>query len=167
MQDGLQCIYEYRLLVGKRDALAIPLTESESERLQLLEAALPAGIPTVDERNRATRLSAPLPVRLMFRGQLVVGSLRNASRQGLAMALDEPPGLGEVGVVHVSEPLHGIDYSFPGRVVARVLRGTIAIGWAFVGVPSQVRQGNRSSGVWHSEDKAASLAPTRLAGSRR
>jgi hypothetical protein len=69
----------------------------------------------------------------------------------MAVITAEPPVLGQRLVVRIEDPMHGIEYVFPARVISRVVKGLPAMGVAFEGVPSQVRLGNRNSGVWRND----------------
>lgn len=167
MGDKLERIYEYRVLRGKRDSLGLQLSSAEQARLMRLENSLPTGIPTADDRNPYTLLTTPLPARLTVGGQLVQGVLRNVSADGLAIVLDPPPPLNQTGLVHVSESLHGIEYHFPGRIVARVVKGLTSVGIAFEGVPSQMRLGSRRSGVWRQDEAVDARAESGLRGTSK
>ncbi len=151
MGDKLERIFEYRVLHAKERELQIPLTQSESSRLERLRHQLPSRVPSLDDRDPFTLLTTPLPVQFVAAGRFGAGVLRNASAIGLAIATAEPPELGQRLIVHVQEPLHGLEYTFPCRVISRVLKGVTSMGLVFEGVPSHARIGGRSSGVWRSD----------------
>jgi hypothetical protein len=159
MGDKLARIFEYRVLYAKHRELQIPLTSNEDARLVRLRQQLPDRVPSLDERDVFTVLAAPLPAHFVAAGHFGSGTLRNASAVGLAIAtFEEPPGLGQRLILHVQEPEQAIEYTFPCRVVVRVVKGTPSMGVMFEGVPSQVRVG-QSSGVWRSDILAASDRP--------
>lgn len=152
MGEKLDRIFEYRVLCSKERELQIPLSASESSRLERLRNQLPARVPSVDDRDPFTLLTTALPVQFVAPGgRFGTGTLRNASAAGLAVATSDPPELGQRLIVHVQEALHGIEYTFPCRVVARVVKGVTSMGLSFEGVPSQTRLGQRTSGVWRSD----------------
>lgn len=151
MGEKLDRVFEYRVLYSKERELQIPLSASESSRLERLRTQLPERAPSVDDRDALTLLTTPLPVQYAAAGRFGSGVLRNASAAGLAIVTAEPPELGARLIIHVQEPLHGIEYTFPCRVVSRVVKGLTAMGVVFEGVPSQTRMAGRSSGVWRSD----------------
>jgi len=151
MGDKLDRIFEYRVLLTKRDELNIPLSASECARLERLKGQLATEVATLDDRDPFTMLATPLPAQFVIDGQFKGGVVRNVSAAGLAVVTAEPPELGRALILHVSEPAHGIEYTFPCRVVSRVLSGVTSIGLAFEGVPTQTRVGGRRSGVWRSD----------------
>lgn len=151
MGDKLDRIFEYRVLLTKRDQLSIPLSDDEHVRLERLKSQLAAEVATLDDRDPFTMLATPLPAQFVIDGQFKGGVLRNVSAGGLAVVTADPPELGRVLILHVSEPAHGIEYTFPCRVVSRVVSGVRSMGLAFDGVPTQTRVGGRRSGVWRSD----------------
>ena len=151
MGDKLDRIFEYRVLMSKRDHLGIPLTGVETARLERLKGQLSIEVATLDDRDPFTMLSTPLPAQFVVDGQFKGGVVRNVSATGIAVITADPPELGRSLILHVSEPAHGIEYTFPCRVVSRVLSGITSMGLAFEGVPTQTRVGGRRSGVWRSD----------------
>ncbi|HEX7480050.1 MAG TPA: PilZ domain-containing protein [Polyangiales bacterium] len=151
MGEKLERVFEYRVLHSKERELQIPLSAQEASRLERLRSQLPERVPCVDDRDAFTRLTTPLPVQYVAAGRFGAGLLRNASAAGLAIATAEPPELGQRLIVHVQEPLHGLEYTFPCRVVSRVVKGTTSMGLVFEGVPSQTRSSGSASGVWRSD----------------
>jgi hypothetical protein len=169
MGDKLERIFEYRVLYSKQRDLQIPLTPNEESRLLRLRQQLPDRVPTLDERDSFTVLANPLPAHFVAGGRFGSGTLRNASSLGLAIAtFDEPPGLGQRLILHVQESQLGLEYTFPCRVVVRVVKGNMSMGVVFEGVPSQSKAGSRNGGaVWRSdiftaEERAASMKPPRV-----
>jgi hypothetical protein len=149
MGDKLARIFEYRVLYAKHRELQIPLTGSERARYAELRRRLPDRVPSLDERDVLTVLKNPLPAQFVAGGRFGSGVLRNGSATGLAIALgEEPPALGERLILHVQEPAHALEYTFPCRVVSRVVKGSPSMGVVFEGVPSQTRALGRTSGVW-------------------
>jgi hypothetical protein len=164
MGDKLERIFEYRVLYSKQRDLQIPLTPNEESRLMRLRQQLPDRVPTLDERDAFTVLAAALPAHFVAAGRFGSGTLRNASSLGLAIAtFEEPPGLGQRLILHVQEPQNAVEYTFPCRVVVRVVKGTMSMGVVFEGVPTQARAGRNSGGVWRSDifsaEERASLKP--------
>jgi len=154
MGDKIAWIFEYRVLYAKQRELQIPLTRQEQQRLGELKSQLPSHVPTLDERDALTLLEEPLPAQFVAGGRFGSGVLHNGSSVGLAIeTLEEPPALGQRLIVHVQEPLHGVEYTFPCRVIARVMKGPPSMGVVFDGVPSQTRTLGKSSGVFRNADE--------------
>src|SRR4051794_19525531 len=151
MGEKLERIFEYRVLYAKERDLQIPLTMQETARLERLRQQLPTRVPSVDDRDAFTILTTPLDVQFVAAGHFGSGTLRNASAMGLAIATAAPPELSSRLIVHVREPQHGVEYTFPCRVVSRVVKGVTAMGVVFEGVPSQTRIEGQSSGVWRAD----------------
>jgi hypothetical protein len=166
MGDKLAAIFEYRMLRAKQRDLQIPLTANEEARLKQLKHELPERLPNVDERDSYTMLATPLPAQFVAAGQFGSGTLCNVSAPGLAITTaEEPPGLGQRLIVHVQDTEQFIEYTFPCRVVARVIKGAAAMTVRFEGVPSKTRIGVRSGAVWRSdvffsEDRPSTKPPT-------
>jgi hypothetical protein len=53
--------------------------------------------------------------------------------------------------VRVRDARHTLEYTFPARVVSRVVRGTCGTSVAFEGEPTQAPLSIHKSGVWHPE----------------
>jgi hypothetical protein len=156
MGDKLERIYEYRVLHAKQRELQIPLTVSEQARYGELRSQLPDHVPSLDDRDVYTLLKNPLPAQFVAGGRFGSGTLRNGSAIGFAIATEEePPALGQRLILHVQEPAQAIEYTFPCRVVSRVVRGSPSMGVALEGVPSQTRSLGRTSGVWHGSPTSA------------
>lgn len=172
MGEKLDRIFEYRVLHAKERELEIPLTASEAARLVRLRGQLLSRVPQVDDRDPFTLLTTALPVQFIAPGgRFGSGTLRNASGEGLAVATSEPAELGARVILHVQEALHGIEYTFPCLVIARVVKGVTSMSLAFAGLPSQARMGQRSSGVWRSDatptQPVADRTGSRSGGARR
>ena len=154
MGDKIAWIFEYRVLYAKQRELQIPLTRQEQQRLGELRGQLPSHVPTLDERDALTLLEEPLPAQFVAGGRFDSGVLRNGSSIGLAIeTAEEPPALGQRLIVHVQEPVHGVEYTFPCRVIARVMKGPPSMGVVFDGVPSQTRSLGKNSGVFRQADE--------------
>lgn len=161
MADKLQRIFEYRALLGKAHQRRPGLTAEEQQRLERLHQQLPQAVPTLDERDSYTVIAEPLAVEFAHAGgRFAGGALRNASAAGLAIATPEPPPLGLPLLIHVHDRRNSIAYAFPGRVVARVLRGVTGFSVEFEGVPSQTRLAAQPSGVWRATDPAGAEVDT-------
>lgn len=152
MGDTLELIFEYRVLYAKHRDLQIPLTRDEQQRFGQLRSQLPDHVPSVDERDTDTLLERALPAQFVAGGRFGSGVLRNGSAIGLAIEThDEPPALGQRLILHVQEPQRGIEYTFPCRVIARIVKGAPSMGVVFDGVPSEARSLGRSSGVFRPD----------------
>lgn len=163
MGDKLERIFELRVLGARERELHVPLTHVEKARLLKLQQELPDRVPAVDERDAFTVLPAALRAQFVVSGQLGSGTLRNASAVGLAVAtVEEPPALGQRLILHVHDPEHAVEYTFPCRVVARVVKAPASMGVRFEGMPAQTRVGRQSGPVWRS-DIVAPEAQARLA----
>lgn len=152
MGDQLECIYEYRVLYAKQRELHIPLSAEEHARALQLEQELSDRVPAVDERDAFTVLPTQLSVQYVLAGGFGVGVLCNASGTGLAMMTEElPPALGQRLIVHVHDARRGVEYTFPCRVVARVVKSPPSMGLRFEGMPSLTRIGYASGVRWRSD----------------
>lgn len=150
MGEKLERIYEYCVLDAKQREREVPLSGRDLARYAELRRQLPDHLPSWDERDAHTSLKNPLPVQFVAGGRFGSGTLRNGSAVGFAIATEEdPPALGQRLILHVQEPAQALEYTFPCRVVSRVVAGSLSMGVAFDGVPSQTRSLGRSSGVWH------------------
>lgn len=152
MADKLQRIFEYRVLLSRARELGIPLSDDECERLDLLGQELPTGVPPIDDCDSHTVLLEPLAVEIVHAGRFQACTLRNAASGGLALVTAVPPQLGQRVLVHVRNPKRPVEYTFPARVVSRVVRGVCGMSVAFEGLPSQRALGGRTSGVFATED---------------
>jgi len=152
MGDKLERIFEYRVLHAKQRELQIPLTLAERERELKLKQELPERVPSVDDQDAFTVLPEPIAAQYVVAGHFGAGSLRNASANGLAIAtMEEPPALGQRLILHVHDSARGVEYTFPCRVVSRVVKSPPSMGVRLEGVPSQARTGHRSGSVWRSD----------------
>ncbi|MDH5672085.1 MAG: hypothetical protein OEZ06_08045 [Myxococcales bacterium] len=151
MAEKLERIFEYRVLVSKKRELSIPLVEAEQLRLERLERQLSHGVPALDGRDAHTLLPIPQPCEFMWSGHFGSGTVRNATGDGFAIATPEAPPLGKPLIVTLRDARTGIELSFPGRVVARVVRGGPSMGVALEGLPTKSRIGASSSGVYRTE----------------
>jgi hypothetical protein len=152
MGDKLERIFEFRVLYAKQRELQIPLSLAERERALKLKQELPERVPSVDETDAFTVLPAPIAAQYVVGGHFGAGTLRNASAAGLAIATaEDPPALGQRLILHVHDSTRGIEYTFPCRVVSRVVKAPASMGVRFEGVPSQSRTGHRTGSVWRSD----------------
>jgi hypothetical protein len=147
MADKLERIFEFRVLLAMRDDGAA-LTPPELARLARLRGQLPVAVPALDDRDPYTFLAEPIRAELVDEAGTHPVSIRNASADGFALVVDEPPPLGYVLAVRVRDLHHATEYTFPARVVSRVLRGQRSISVAFEGAPRRTPLGTHSSGVW-------------------
>jgi hypothetical protein len=152
MPDKLQRIFEYRVLLSRARELGIPLSDDEAAHLDLLGQELPSGVPPIDERDAHTVLPQPVPVEIVHAGRFQACTLRNAASGGLALVTAVPPQLGQRVLVHVRNPKRPVEYTFPARVVSRVVRGVCGMSVAFEGLPSQRALGGRTSGVFATDE---------------
>lgn len=151
-------VYEYRALLALQHAGGRAWGPQEAERIDRLERALPLHLPTVDDPDPRAQLPHALPAHFTVMGEGVIGVVRVMTGMGLCLVTAEPPHLGNRIRVHVADPSHGVEYVFPGRVVARIVRGTTSATVSFTGAPSLARSGGRVSGVWRP-DRAESVRP--------
>jgi hypothetical protein len=151
MADKLQRIFEYRVLLARARKRQPDLDAQEQSRLDRLHQQLPLSVPPLDERDPYTLLGQPLAAEFAVDGRFLTGSLRNVSGGGLAIATTDPPALGQLLTIHVQDRPRAMVYSFPARVVSRVVRGVPAMSVAFEGVPIQTRIA-KSSGVWIAQE---------------
>lgn len=154
MGDTLARVYEYRVLYARHRDLQIPLTPEEQGRYGMLRRELPTHVPNADERDAFTLLEEPLHAQYVGDGEIKSGILRNASAIGLAIETTEadPPKLGTKLIVHVQEPDSGVEYTFPVRVIARIVAGNPSMSVVFNGVPSETRALGHASGVFPGEE---------------
>jgi hypothetical protein len=156
MGDTLARVYEYRVLYAKHRDVQIPLTEDEQTRFGMLRRELPTHVPNADERDAFTLLEEPAPAQFVVAGNLQSGILRNASAIGFAIeTIDDPPKLGQRLVVHVQDPDRGVEYTFPVRVIARIVAGSPSMSVVFDGVPSETRVRPQVSGVYATGEEQA------------
>lgn len=155
MADKLQRIFEYRVLLSRAQKRQSELDAQEQLRMERLRQQLPLSVPPLDDRDPYTLLTDSLPVEFAVEGRFLTGTLRNVSGGGLAIATVDPPALGQPLAIHVQDKSHGIVYSFPARVVSRVVRGVAGMSVAFEGVPNQTRIA-KTSGVWVAQEIDAS-----------
>lgn len=166
MADKLQRIFEYRALLNKAQHRKPGLSADEQQRFERLHQQLPQAAPTLDGRDSYTAITEPVAVEYAHAGgRFVAGVLRNASAGGLAIASPEPPPLGLPLLIHVHDRRNSIAYTFPCRVVSRVLRGVQGFSVEFEGVASQTRLA--PSGVWPATDPNATGIEFPGASSRR
>jgi hypothetical protein len=163
MSKKLERIFEYRVLLAKARELAIPLTPDEEARLDRLGQQLPTAVPPLDDRDPYTLVSEPLPAEFVQSGRFQPCTIRNASGGGLALATVDPPVLDQRLLVHARDPRRPVEYTFPARVVSRVVRGVCGMSVAFEGLPTMRTFGGRASGVWSTED-ATPTTRIRLGG---
>lgn len=158
MADKLQRIFEYRVLLSRAQKRQPDLDAQEQLRLERLRQQLPLSVPPLDDRDPYTLLTDGLAVEFAVEGRFQTGTLRNASGGGLAIATADPPALGQPLVIHVQDRPHGIVWSFPARVVSRVVRGVAGMSVAFEGLPNQTRIA-KTSGVWVAPEIDATSEP--------
>jgi hypothetical protein len=160
MGDKLAFVFEYRVLLAKQRDLQIPLTPNEEARLQQLKQQLPDRVPSVDERDAFTVVVSPLPAQFVAAARFGSGTLCNISALGLAITtVEEPPALGQRLILHVQDAQTGTEYTFPCRVLSRIVKGSMSMGVRFEGVPSQTQVGARTGSVWRSDIFSSEEAP--------
>jgi hypothetical protein len=145
MAEKLERIFEYRVLLAKAG-----LSAAERTQLEHLGSHIPDVVPALDERDPYTLLIDPLPAEVLDSDGIMPGLVRNAGAGGLALSVSQPPALGRLLAVRVRDPRHPIEYTFPARVVSRVVRGLRGISVAFEGMPLQSPLVGRGSGVWRA-----------------
>jgi hypothetical protein len=145
MAEKLERIFEYRVLLAKAG-----LSADERARMDRLGAQLPDVIPALDDRDPYTLLIDPLPAEILDSDGIMPALLRNAGAGGFALSVSQPPALGRLLAVRLRDPRHPIEYTFPARVMSRVVRGLRGMSVAFEGMPLQSPLVNRGSGVWRA-----------------
>ena len=121
MAEKLERIFEYRVLLAKAEGIG--LSPVEHARLERLGTQLPAVVPTLDERDPYTLVAEPFAAELLDREGFAPALVRNAGALGFALSVSEPPPLGRSLAVRVRDVRHPIEYTFPARVVSRVVSG--------------------------------------------
>jgi hypothetical protein len=145
MADKLERIFEYRVLLARAG-----LSTAERAQRDHLASHLPNVVPALDDRDPYTLLTQPLPAEVLDSDGIMPALLRNAAAAGFALSVSQPPALGRLLAVRVRDPRHPIEYTFPARVMSRVVRGLRGISVAFEGMPLQSPLVNRGSGVWRA-----------------
>ena len=74
--DKLPRIFEYRVLLARREDLRITLDPDEQEQLTRLREQLRGGVPQIDGRDVYTLVADPWPVQLALAGQIGRASCR-------------------------------------------------------------------------------------------
>lgn len=155
MHDVLEMIYEYRLLLSKRERLEIPLDDAETARLVALSGLLRGEVAGPRDARRAMpRLPCPGTVEFTLPGGFGLGEVRNVSGGGIAIATAPLPGGLERTIVRIARPAQNVEYVFPCRILWSASAGGAGIGptlvgMAFDGVPS-VTHYVGDSGVWRN-----------------
>jgi hypothetical protein len=158
MTDKLRPIFEYRVLLSRSRELGIPLTDAEATRLRRLTEQLPAGVPTLDAHDAHAPPPEALAAECLQGGRFLPCTLRNAGADGMALAVADPPALGQRLLVQLCDADGLVEYAFPGRVVSRVERGLAGIGVAFEGMPTRRALAGRPSGVYGFDEPLARAA---------
>lgn len=164
--DKLQRIFEYRVLLARREDLSITLNSEEQDLLKRLQEQLRTGVPQLDARDVYTLVTDSWPVQMALAGRFVHGTVRNASGGGFAIETPEPPSLGDTVVLQIASETQGVEYTFPGTVIWRVVRGTPSVGIAFAAIPTKAPSG-RFSGVYAKEEVPVAVQDAADAASRR
>ncbi len=157
MAEKLERIFEYRVLLSTARELGIPLSDEESARLDRLGQQLAPGVPPLDDRDPYTLLPEPMPAEYVHAGRFQPCTVHNAAAGGLALVATEPPVLGQRLLLHVRDARRPLEYTFPARVVSRVVRGLSGMSVAFEGLPTQRPLVGRSSGVWPTDERTPTV----------
>ncbi len=171
MSEKLDRILDYCDLLSR--AGSHTLTDSaDLTRFERLKSQLVAAVPSLDERDPYTLLAEPLPAQVVFGSgpipMSVNGQLRNASASGIALSVDgSPPSLGESVKVTARDLERGVEYTFTGTVVSRVVKGGYSMAIALQGAPVKARLGGRS-GVFARGSKISEIpaAPSKRSNDR-
>ena len=167
MADKFERIVEYRVLLTKQQELRIPLTTDEAGRLDRLRRQFPDTVPALDERDPYSIISEPIAADVVYAGSFNTALVRNATGGGLALAMHEPPPLGQRLLIHVRDQRYAFQYTIPGWVVSRVVKGVSGISIAFEGLPTRTPIGTHRSGVYRAEDDTPTRVGRHRAGSGR
>jgi hypothetical protein len=167
MADKFERIFEYRVLLTRKQELQIPLAREEELRLERLRQQFPEEVPTLDDRDPYTSMSEPLAADVVHSGRFETATVRNVSGGGLALAMNTPPALGQRVLVHVRDARYAFQYTMPGWVVSRVVKGHFGISVAFEGLPSRTPSTSRASGVYRAEDDTQRTESYRRDGSSK
>jgi len=131
----LDSIFQYRLLLSKALELHIPLSPAEQLRLERLRGQLSTTIPELDD---AADPDPALDAEFACEGRFRPARLRGLSGGGLVLATDKPPLPGKHLLVHLWDPSHAIEYSFPTRVIDRTRGPGAGMRVVFEGLPAKV-----------------------------
>lgn len=164
--DKLQRIFEYRVLLARKEDLSITLDPEEREHLTRLREQLRTGVPQLDARDVYTLVTDTWPVQMALAGRFVTGTVRNASGGGFAIETADPPALGDTVVLQIASEQQGMEYTFPGTVIWRVVRGTPSVGVAFAGIATKAPIG-RFSGVYAKDETPVELQDAAAAAAKR
>jgi len=163
MNDLLDIVYEYRLLLAKAEQLQIPLDDSETSRLVSLAKMLEGEAPSMEARRRMPRLPCPSMLQLTVPGGFATGEIRNISGGGLAILSRAPVVVGARTIVRITQVTAGLEYVFPCRVAWKTTDARPMIGLEFDGVPSvaSYAAGGGPRGAWSQDLRfgAVRLAP--------
>lgn len=151
MSYRLEWIFQYRLLLSKATELHIALSPAEQARLQRLRAQLSGQLPEPGGTAAQTGLlQAPLPAQYVHCGRFHSASVRSATGGGLVLHTEQPPPAGQHLQLHVWDPSHSTEYTFPVRVIDRAGNG-IRVG--FEGLPVQTSLMSSQLGLRPSASK--------------
>src|SRR5690606_22716487 len=112
----LEIVYEYQYLLHRRQSMGLPLDDHERARLVGLDRLL-RGDYMGSGRTEMTRLLHPIPAQFTRPGGFGAGEIRDVNGNGMAIVTSHPSVIGTRTAVRIADPLGGVEYMFPGRVV--------------------------------------------------
>lgn len=131
MMNLFEMVFEYQRLRGKEQL--VPLDDDERARLFGLAQLLSSE--HRDPQRRMPRVPYPSTAQFTQPGGFGVGTIKNLSGLGLAIATRRPLAVGARTVVRVEDEGH--EYFFPCRVVWARREQNAGMGLAFDGVPTR------------------------------
>lgn len=112
----LDIVYEHQALLHRKQSMDIPLDESENARLLGLDRLLKGEYLGVARPTLATMLH-PIPAQFTRSGGFGAGEIRSVSSNGMAVVTAHPCDVGQRTIVRIADPLAGVEYVFPGKVI--------------------------------------------------
>lgn len=131
----LDIVYEHQHLLHKKRSLDMDVSLDEADGARLLGLGrLLKGEYLGVERPGAATLLHPIPAQFTRPAGFGAGEIRSVSANGMAVVTAHPSSIGERTIVRIADPLAGVEYVFPGKVVW-VHDNVMGVG--FDGVPSK------------------------------
>lgn len=156
-QNLLEMVFDYQLLLSKRDRLGVPLDDDEQARWLALDRLLASRRQDADGGHAAHHEGGRGMDRVPFGGDagfttpggFETGEVKNLCGSGVAIASARPAPVGSRVVLRLVDGDRGCEYFFPCRV-AWSRRGVLAgMGLSFDGAPSRADYvTEENTGVW-------------------
>jgi len=112
----LDIVFEHQELLHRKQSVDAPLDDAENARLLGLDRLLKGEYLGVEQPSLATLLH-PIPAQFTRPGGFGAGEIRSVSANGMAVVTSHPAAIGERTIVRIADPLAGVEYVFPGKVV--------------------------------------------------